>query len=175
MAQMSKEYATALFMLAKENNAEESYQKSLETVSELFEKMPEYVEFLASPAIPMGERTDALKEAFSSEPEHVVSFLSLLCERGRIRSIFDCVKEFKSLVDFSKHVSTAKVRSVVMLSEEEKKNLSDKLCKMCGHSVIMECIIDETLMGGIVVEIDGKVIDYSLKQRLHEVKDVISR
>ena len=101
--------------------------------------------------------------------------MKLLCEKGRIRSLAGCTEEYKKLLDIQNSISTAYVKSAVELTEEEKEKLKDKLEVQSGHAVILECSVDESLMGGLVVEIDGKVIDASLKSRLYEVKDVISK
>ena len=45
---------------------------------------------------------------------------------------------------------------------------------MSGHSVKLVCQLDPTLLGGVVVEMDGRCIDGSLRRRLHEVKDVMN-
>lgn len=176
MSQMSKEYAAALFMLAKENGAEEEYKVAIENVSDVFSKNPEYVEFLDSPAINIAERTQMLQKAFEPYvPEEIVSFLCLLCEKGRIREFEACVKEYEALFEFSRNISVAKIRSAVLLKETEIEKLKEKLSKMSSHTVAVECSVDETLKGGIIVELDGKIMDFSLKTRLNEVKDVISR
>ena len=176
MAEMSKEYGTALFMLAKETESVDEFEKALDLVADVFGENEEYIDFLASPAISLKERTSAINEAFEKVcPEHIVSFLSLLCERGRIREFESCVKEYKKLAEFSRNIVTARVKSAVELSEAEKEKLKKKLEKMSGYSVIVECEQDEALIGGLVIEMDDKILDYSLKRRLHEVKDVISR
>lgn len=174
MTQMSKEYGTALFVLACENNLADEYYTALDTVLSVFDETPEYISFLSSPAIPMQERIDAVEESFGKVlPEYVVSFIKLLCERGRISAFSDCVSEYKKLLDASKMVSVAKVTSAVVLTEDEKERLKSKLEKNSGKSVVLDCRTDESLMGGIVVEIDGKIVDGSLRRRLHEVKDVM--
>ena len=176
MAQMSKEYGTALFSLAKECDAEDEYKKALDTVLSVFRETPEYIDLLASPSIPKDERAEAVEQAFSgSVPEHVVSFLQLLCEKGHIRSFEGCVSEYNALYDASKKIAVAKVTSAVPLTDGEKDSLKQKLQKISGSNVCLECSTDKSLMGGLVVEINGKVIDGTLSHRLHEVKDVISR
>lgn len=174
MTQMSKEYGTALFMLACELDKVNEYSSALDTVLDVFNKNPEYVTFLSSPGIPMQERVDAVENALGAFlPEHVVSFIKILCERGRINAFADCVKEYRKLLDAANKVSVAKVKSPVALTEDEKERLKSKLEKINGNSVVLDCSIDESLMGGIVVEIDGKIVDGSLRRRLHEVKEVM--
>ena len=176
MTEMSKEYGEALFALAKECDAVDEYKEALDTVTAVFRENPEYIDFLDSPSIAKNERTNAVELAFGGRvPEHIVSFLQLLCEKRHIRSFDGCVKEYNALYDASKKVSTARVTSAVPLTDKEKDGLRQKLEKISGNSILLECSTDESLMGGLVVEIDGKVIDGTLRHRLNEVKDVIGR
>ena len=76
MTDIGKEYGTALFMLACEENAKDIYADALALVGEAFSDNPGYIEFLASPSIPCDERIDALNKAFVAYvPENVISFL----------------------------------------------------------------------------------------------------
>ncbi len=174
MNDVIREYGAALFMVACEEDAKEEYGKALENLKKAFEESPEYLEFLSSPSIPLGERLSASDAAFADfVPENVLSFVQLMCEKGRIDGFFDAAKEYKELLDASKHISVAKVTSAVELNDDEKKKLYDRLKKISGGDVNMEYSVDISLLGGFIVELDGKIMDGSLRSRLREVKDVI--
>lgn len=175
MTELSKEYGTAIFMLAKESSAQREYERALDTVLELLRDEPEFMELLSSPAISVEERLEVIDKAFSTMPEHIVSFLKLLCERGRIRQLEDCVKEYKALLDDDMRVCVALVKSPVELTKEQRERLKNKLEKMSARSVILECVIDKSLMGGVAVELDGRIIDGSVRHRLNEIKEVMSK
>ena len=88
MAQISNEYAEALFALALETGSVKEYSEALDIVLNLMKENPEYFDFLSSPDIPKQERVGALESAFGGKiPETVVSFLCLLCDRGRIHTL----------------------------------------------------------------------------------------
>ncbi|MBO5798208.1 MAG: ATP synthase F1 subunit delta [Clostridia bacterium] len=176
MTGIAKEYATALFMLAGEMGAEEPWLAALDTVESLFLDNPAYVEFLASPGIPKAERTEALDKAFSGHiPEHVVSFVQILCERGHIRTFSECVEEYRALYQAAKAMMPARVTSAVPLTEAEQVRLIEKLETISGKTVFAEWAVDASLLGGVVVEMDGKVLDGSLRHRLQDMKDVMDR
>ncbi|MBQ4556212.1 MAG: ATP synthase F1 subunit delta [Clostridia bacterium] len=176
MTDISREYATALFSLGLEEGKAREYFDALTIACKAFEENPEYIDFLHSPGIPISERTAALEAAFSEHiPENVLSFLQLLCENGHVRSFFECFTEYKKLLDESERVSFAKVASAFPLDDTEKANIKHKLEKISGRSVTLECTVDEKLLGGVAVEMDGKIMDGSIRHRLSEVKDVISR
>ncbi|MBR6650025.1 MAG: ATP synthase F1 subunit delta [Clostridia bacterium] len=175
MNDIGKEYGAALFMLASEENARDEYAASLEKIKSIFKESPEYLSFLASPGISLGERLSAIETAFADHlPTNVLSFVQLMCEKGRIDNFFEAAEEYKSLLDASKHISCAKVTSAVELEEDEKNKLIDKLKAISGGDVVVEYKVDNTIMGGLIVELDDKIMDGSLRNRLREVKDVMN-
>ncbi|MBQ9121379.1 MAG: ATP synthase F1 subunit delta [Clostridia bacterium] len=175
MAEISKEYGTALFMLACEKEAQKEFNDALDIVTSVLHENPEYTEFLSSPGVSMEERLSAIEQAFSSLPEDVVSYLRLLCERGRIGCFREATEEYKRLLAASEHISYAKVTSAVALTDGEKAALAEKLESLCHSSISMEFALDPSLIGGVIVEIDGRILDGSVRHHLNEVKDVISR
>ena len=176
MSEISSEYAKALFMLAMENESGDEYDKALDLVSDAFAENPAYMEFLTSPGIALSERLGALESAFSGAvPREVLSFLKLLCEKRHIGEFSDCAAQYKTLLNEVGKVSTAKVTSAVELDEKEKETLREKLEKLSGHTVVFEYTVDKSILGGLIVEMDGRVMDSSLRKHLKDVKDVISR
>ena len=175
MTEIAKEYGSALFMLACEENEKQNYAKALGTCKHAFLEHPEYIELLSSPSIPLKERLSVIENAFSGViPEHVLSYLQLLCEKGRMPYFMESVEEYQQLLDASERIVNAKVSSAVELTEEEKKKLISKLELMEKGKVRAEYFVDATLLGGLIVEVDGKVMDGSLRHRLHEVKEVMN-
>ena len=176
MAQISNEYAEALFALAMENESVKEYSEALDIVLKVMIENPEYTDFLASPDIPKQERVGAIESAFGgSIPETVVSFLCLLCDRGRIHTLKDCISDYKRLCDAADGISVAEAVSAVELTDDEKAALKAKLEALCGHRVKLDCSVDKSLIGGVRVTVDGRVIDGSVKQKLHELKGAMNR
>ncbi len=175
MMQTEREYAEALFALAVEDQAVEGYRQALDSVGQLFEDNPDYVEFLNSPAIPLSERLQAIDEAFEgSVPEYVLFFLKVICEQGKMRMIRDCIDEFSKLAMSFSDTIAATVYSAVPLSDQQKQSLCQKLKAMTHKSMDPIYIVDPSLIGGLKIEVDGKTFDGSIKHRLGEIKDVMN-
>jgi len=171
----AKEYATALFMIAAEQNETKKFAAALEAVTAALRDNPEYMEFLCAPNISKAERILSIQSIFGGRiPEDVLSFVKLLCEKERIRITEACFREYMKLYDESKHVSWAHVKSAIPLTAEQKAALRLKLEKQSGRNVLLECEVDDTLLGGLIVEMDGKILDGSLRRRLQDVKEVMS-
>ncbi len=176
MTEISREYAAALFMLACEQNQKKEYAEALLKVKQVFCEEPTYPIFLASPNIAVSERLSAISQAFCGQiPENVVSFLQLLCEKGRIACFDESVEEYQKLLDASERIVNARVTSVVALTDGQKKLLTQKLEALCEREVKTDYFIDESLLGGMLVELDGKVLDGSLRSRLRDMKEVIGK
>ncbi len=175
MSEIAKEYGTALFMLACEENEKKSYGEALQKVRNIFIDNPQYPELLSSPGISLKERLTVIEQTFSNVvPEHIVSYLKLLCEKGRIPYFLESVAEYNQLLDASEHVFNAKITSAVELTQTEKEKLISKLELKENGKVCAEYFVDTTLLGGLIVEVDGKIMDGSLRHRLHEVKEVMN-
>ena len=175
MTDVGKEYGAALFMLACETGEQAQYAEALEAVKTQFAETPDYPAFLASPSIPQSERLGAIEAAFASHlPEQVVSFLQLLCEKGRMECFGSAVAEYNALLNAWNHAFEAQVTCAAELTAEEKEQLRAKLESIYGGTVRMAYTIDPSLLGGVIVEIDGNIMDGSLRRRLRDVKEVMS-
>jgi F-type H+-transporting ATPase subunit delta len=174
MSDVGKEYGTALYMLAVETGEQKQYAQALSHVRDLFLENPDYLELLASPGISLRERLSSVDAAFVGRvPEHVLSLLKLMCEKGRIACIFEACDAYEALLHAANRVIHATVTTAVPLTVEEKEKLIGKLEKACQGDVIVEYVLDESILGGVIVEADGKIMDGSLRHRLRDVKDVM--
>ena len=176
MTDMSKAYADALFSLALETNTVFETLMALKEIREGIYGTEGAMDLLASPSIPKDERCAVLEKAFGDvQPEHVMSFVCVLVQHGHIRELNDCLEAYTALHDEHCRLSTAYVTSAIELTAKEKGDLTEKLSRKFQRTIHMECTVDPSLLGGLVVRLDGMVIDGSLKHRLQEIKEVMNR
>ena len=175
MKEVVKEYAQALFMIAKEKDMVDAYSDALKQIDTLVDEHKEYTEFLSSPALPLSERLSAIDEAFGSYPEEIASLLKLLCEAGHIKEIKECIEEFIDLENMLEKSVAADVYSSIELSYEQKEKLTQKLESKFGKNVIANFEVDKSLIGGIKIVMEDEVLDGSLEKRLKDLKEVIKQ
>ena len=173
MKETNKEYAEALFKIAAENNCVEEYSTRLKEVFNLVQENKEYTEFLASPALPLSERLGAIDEAFPQMPEHIVSFLKLLVENGHIKDITECINEYFVLEMLLKNSISVTVYSSIDLTDGQKQKLVRKLENKYKKTVDCRYITDKSLIGGMKIVMEDKVLDSSAEKRLKDLKEVI--
>lgn len=175
MTQIAKEYAEALFSLAREEHREADFAAALKSISDILRSEPEYMHILDCRALDASLRSSLVEKAFAELPKHVVSFMGLLCKKGHIRELFDCAEEYERIYKHFLSISEVQVISAVPLTEEEKAALISKLEKTSGKSISAHYSVDASLLGGIVVKSEDTVIDGSLRSRLGKVKEVIEK
>lgn len=175
MTDIGREYASALFSLAEDENCEKEVYASLLRIKHMFDENPEYIKMLASPAINKKERAAALTEVISAEPELVKDFSALLCEHGYICFFSEISNEYGKMYFEKAKITRVRVTSATELTSGEKAALEKKLTSVTGNRIEAEYFLDTSLLAGIKVEYDGKVSDGSLKHRLREIKEVIDK
>lgn len=174
MTQTAKDYARGLYMLAAEERREREYLDQLSVVSRLIDD--EYMQILCSPAIARSERLAMIDEAFGNAVcVNVLSFVKLLCEKGYLPILEECFDEFRKMyLDFTGTVR-ATVTSAVELNESEKAKIAEKLHTLTGQSAMIRYRLDPSILGGLIIQTDDRIIDGSVRRRLKEIKEVIDK
>ena len=175
MTETSRSYADALFSLAVETGSVPETLNALKTARDELCNTEGALDLLASPAIPKDDRLQVIEQAFEGRvPQHVVSLLCVMCANGVIRELEDTVSAFAELHDAAMKLSTAQVTSAVELTPAQKAELTAQLTKKLGRTIRLECEVDASIMGGMIVYVDGKVIDGSLRHKLQQIKEVMN-
>jgi len=175
MTDVSKEYAEAVFALAVESGKGQTYADRMALTVSLCRENPAFIELLASPNIPKKERCDIIDRVFIGDEvmEDIGSLVKLLCERGHIREIFGIAEEFSALWEETNGIVTAEVTSAVVLTEEEKLSLQKKLEQKLHRRVSLDCRVDASILGGVIVKADGQIMDGSLKRKLRDMENLL--
>lgn len=174
MTRVSEEYAAALFGLAAQENVKAEVADACKVIRALLQDNPDYVELLAAPNIPFDERSALIDAALGSLQEYAVSFVKLMCKNGHVRDLSECIDEYLKLYEYADGTITAEVVSAVALSAAECDALREKLEKKLSRRVELVLSVDASLLGGMIITVDGSIMDGSLRTKLAQVKHAIS-
>ena len=176
MSNVSIEYAQAIFMLAAENNCIGEYSQKLCAIRDAVAEDPEILDVLDSPAILLSERLALVDKIFGEDyPEYIVSAIKLLCEQRLVKDLGTVISEFLELSREAENRAVATVYYVEPLTEEQKSALVAKLMKVSGKTVDARYVEDKSLIGGIKVVLDDKLLDGSISGKLSKIKGVIGK
>lgn len=176
MKQIVEEYAKAIFALACETNEEVDIMDALDRAADILHEYAEYADFIASPAVPSEVRVRAIAECLKRVlPEYVISLMQLMCRRGHMSFFPECIRRYRRLLDIRQNVHVAHVMSAVPLTEGQKAMLIKKLEQISGNETIRpDYSVDSALLGGVVIEMDGRRISGSLRDRINEIRGVMN-
>jgi F-type H+-transporting ATPase subunit delta len=173
---LSRRYSKALFELAQESGQEESIGDQLERfLSASTESRLGSV--LSNPGFALDSRRNILLQVaktlqLSSVTEH---FLSLLLDRARLASVPAIIASYRHLVNEAKGRMDAKVTAAQPLGSMVIERLRDSLRRLSGKDVILQEEANPELIGGLVVEFQGKIYDGSVRTQLENMKQRIVR
>lgn len=174
MTAAEKEYGEALYELCSEENCAQEVLGQLDMVGSLFGAEPKYPRLLQDPALPKEERLQMLDEAFRGNVHpYLLNFLKILCEKSAMETLPGCVDRFRSLYNEAHGLLPVTATSAVALTEEQKRALVEKLSGLTGKTILLENRVDESLMGGVKVQYDGKELDGSVAGRLEALRRVL--
>ncbi|HVL10931.1 MAG TPA: ATP synthase F1 subunit delta, partial [Gemmata sp.] len=66
-----------------------------------------------------------------------------------------------------------RVTSAAELSDEQRRSLSGKLAEMLKKEPVLDVRVDPELLGGMIVQVGDRVIDTTVRTRLHTLRNLM--
>lgn len=173
---LARRYTRALFQLAQDAGNEEAIGQQIEEFFRAYSGS-DLATVLTNPAFDLATRKRILIEVGNSQNLTILTihFLSLLLERDRLGHLPGIVSCYRRLLNEARGRVEAKVVSVDALDTKLAERVRDQLRSLTGKDVVLQQEVDPTLLGGMTVELDGKVYDGSIRSQLEKMKQRISR
>ena len=164
--QISRRYARALFELEQEGGKNREALAKLAAVAAL-----DAVDaVLSNPSYPAALKASVLEKAAGKLPAELTRLVAMLCERGKAELLPEIAALFEEMVHQAESEVEAEVVSAVKLSEAQQKNLAKALGASAGRSVRLKVNEDAHILGGLVIRVGDRLIDYSVRSRLEALK-----
>ena len=93
-----------------------------------------------------------------------------MTERGQIRALRDCRKEYRARYNEAHGILEATAVAAVPLSEAQKTALTEKLNKLTGKTVQLAVKVDPACLGGVRLEMGGAEVDGTVQARLDALR-----
>ncbi|MDF3000809.1 MAG: atpH [Bacillota bacterium] len=163
-------YGKALFEAASDvNKTEILLQESLEVLG-ILKREPEFFEFIKTPVVSAAEKKQAITKIFSGRiSDELIHLLWILIDKGRAKEFENIVRRFKQLIDESQGFSRGTIFSVGPLSAEQLSTFEEKTGKLIRKKVKLENRTDSSIIGGVRIFIEGKVIDATVRKHLDDL------
>ena len=175
MALSARRYAQALFLIAEEKGDQEQWLADLELLPSS-SRNSDFIAFIDSPKIENVKKIEVIKEACSKAvSEMALNFVSLLATRNSVASLPNIADAFQELVDSEKGVERAEIVSAVKLTDEQERDIVDKLAQMVGKDLSVITYVDESILGGYLARVGDRLIDGSVKTQLENMRRELIR
>jgi F-type H+-transporting ATPase subunit delta len=172
VAGMAGRYATALFDLAKDQGAVDQVAGDLTTIDKLLAESADLTRLVRSPVFSAADQSSAMTAILQKAGVSglTLNFVKLIARNRRLFSLSDMIRDFRTLYAQLKGVVTAEVTSAQALTDAQRNDLLATLKSSLGKDIHLNTKVDPSILGGLIVKAGSRMIDSSIKTKLHNLK-----
>jgi len=169
---VARVYAESLLALAEEAGRGDDVLEELDGIVALQDKDEDLAAFFASPLVDETARRETVEKSLRGEASDlVVDTLQVMNGKGRLDLVPALAAAYRAALDALRGRVDVSVSSAVPLSDALKEELLGTLRRVTGREVRLDETVDADLLGGIIVSLGDRKIDYSLATDLRQLDD----
>jgi F-type H+-transporting ATPase subunit delta len=166
MTETSNQYALALFSLAaNDKQTDEIYNEFHQFVDGLDENTHK---FFLHPKIEDKDKREVIENVLKNPL--LINFLKTVVDNNRFSFIEEILKAYKDLLNESQNIAEITIYTQKALSEENKNKLKTKFTKVLDKKIIINEVINPSIVGGVRIEYQGSVLDQTINATLEQLK-----
>ena len=134
-------------------------------------KTPDLINYLKNPLITGEVKAKVLDRIFKGRINvETIRFFGILIKRNRIDLLIPILQSYLELVYKTADIKKYEIQTAFPLTKFQKWKLINKL-KLLNNvrEVRLKIIIDESLVGGFLIQTSSNVIDFTIKNRLEKL------
>jgi F-type H+-transporting ATPase subunit delta len=171
---LARPYARAAFSLARDAGALAGWSDALGFAARVAAD-PEVAALLGHPKLTTAAAVELLAPPTASvDMDAFARFIGLLADNRRLPLLPEIAGLYDELRFEAERVVKARVTSATALPAGELDTLKAALRKRFGREVEVETAVDESLIGGAVIDAGDVVIDGSLRGKLGRLQAALS-
>ena len=174
---IAKRYAGALFEIALELDRIEGIYKELNSFIAFCNNEFCLKEFLSQTFINKKERMEVINllgKELSLSAEFI-SFMDLLIENERTKYLLKILQEFARLRNDFLGILIVNVVSAKKLKDGEINKIKNMIEKAMGKSVVINEKVSSEIIGGYIINIEGKLYNSSIKTHLENLHNYLKQ
>ena len=168
-------YAVALFELAQEQDALDVVAGDLHGLREMLADSADLTRLIRSPVLSREEQARALaaigeRAGFAPLTRQ---FLGVLAHKRRLFALPDVIEAYDAMLAEHRGEVGAELVSAVPLSDEQLDSVKQQLATAVGQAVKLSTAVDPSLLGGLIVRVGSRMLDASIRTKLHQLELVL--
>jgi F-type H+-transporting ATPase subunit delta len=172
-SKISVRYAKALFETAVKNSQEDEVRGDIQTLLQALTSSEDFRLFLESPVIADSDKVKIFGEVFNGKISKLTSdFFSLLVKNKRENFLKIICLNYLGFYSKSKNIRHVTITTATKAGEETAKEIVS-LIKKTDTTAKVEVLekVDSSIIGGLIIKIDDKEYDASIRTQLKKVKE----
>ena len=169
----AERYSLALYELSTESNVTSQIEEQSLSVLKLLEQSQDFSNLIKDPTT---SQDDLLKVVNTISENYkfdqlLKNFLSFLIQKRRFFFVERILKSFIEICSEKRGELKAELRSAKQLSNGEIKQITEELTKNFSSKIKLNYKHDESLIGGLVVQVGSTMVDTSIKSKLQQIEN----
>ena len=175
MEEIARVYADALFGVAKEHGKLDVVREQLGRFADAVSENRDLQVFFFSPYFSSAEKRDGISRAVSGAEPEIVNFLELLAEKQRMPALFGIRKRFDELWDEANQRLEVTLTSAIELDPSVIESVGAEIERKTGKTIELTSEVDESIVGGLVLQVGNRVLDASIRNRLEKLRREVAQ
>ena len=169
----AERYSLALFELSEENNLLSEIEDQSLSVLNLINQSDDFRNLIKDPTVNQEDLSEVINKITEKNKFDVLfkNFLNFLIEKRRFFFVESILKSFIETCSRKRGELKAKLRSAKNLSNDEIIKITDLLTKNFSSKIKLDYEHDESLIGGLVVQVGSAMVDTSIKSKLQQIEN----
>lgn len=168
---VAKRYARALFELLSEKDQLEDGYAELQQLRRVFQDNPQLGTVLSDASLQAADREKLVGQLTAQASPYVKNLIQMVYDYGRMDAMVAIIDQFQALYDEKHQIIYAHVTTAVDLSAEQKDQIATAYAQRVGaQKVVLDSQVDPAILGGVIVESAGMILDGSLKTKINKLR-----
>ena len=166
-------YSLALYELATENNNLKQVEDQSLSILNLISSSKDFFNLIKDPTISQENLLKVINTISENNKFESLfkNFLSFLIQKRRFFFIERILKSFIEICSRKRGELKAELKSAKELSNEEIAKITEELTKNFSSKIKLNYKHDESLIGGLVVQVGSTMVDTSIKNKLQQIEN----
>ena len=169
---ISKTYGEALFELASEEQKLDVLFEEAKVVCDILQKNTDFGKLMTHPKIPKEDKVKIAEKIFKGRvSDELTGFLVLIIKKERCAEIDAILTYFIQRVKEKKHIGVAYVTTAAAPDKYTQEKIKKRLLETTKYKEMeMHFMVDASIIGGMIIRIDDRVIDSAITTKLNNLK-----
>lgn len=171
-SKISVRYAKALFQVAVQQNVEDAVRNDVESLLECINTMPDFKLLLENPVVSDTKKVEIFNAIFAGKFQKLTTdFFGILIKNKREEFLKIICLDYLGFYTKSKNIKQVTVTSAVEVDDVAKQIEALIKSQDTNSTVELTSKLDPGIIGGLIIQIDDKVYDASIKSQLARIRE----